>query len=151
MIFNMSEIRESVGDSSLLTRAELRMLIKNPRILEEERVELYYSSGTTFRYHTSQFITNALKNKWLSFDVTEPLRTWLRQTGDMTRAVHHEFDYSQDEITNQTLNLHVDHFVFQRTNRSSNCVRSVTVKSPTPLSVSLFLGWRQAGWTQDNY
>uniref|UniRef100_A0A3B3E144 Transforming growth factor beta n=1 Tax=Oryzias melastigma TaxID=30732 RepID=A0A3B3E144_ORYME len=80
MIFNMSEIRESVGDSSLLTRAELRMLIKNPRILEEERVELYYSSGTTFRYHTSQFITNALKNKWLSFDVTEPLRTWLRQT-----------------------------------------------------------------------
>ncbi|RVE65278.1 hypothetical protein OJAV_G00133740 [Oryzias javanicus] len=80
MTFNISEIRESVGDASLLTRAELRMLIKNPRIPDEERVELYYSSGTALRYHTSQFITNALKNKWLSFDVTEPLRAWLKQT-----------------------------------------------------------------------
>uniref|UniRef100_A0A3P9MKX2 Transforming growth factor beta n=1 Tax=Oryzias latipes TaxID=8090 RepID=A0A3P9MKX2_ORYLA len=80
MIFNISEIRESVGDSSLLTRAELRMLIKNTRIPDEERVELYYSAGTALRYHTSQFITNALRDKWLSFDVTEPLRAWLRKT-----------------------------------------------------------------------
>lgn len=148
MIFNISEIRESVGDSSLLTRAELRMLIKNTRIPDEERVELYYSAGTALRYHTSQFITNALRDKWLSFDVTEPLRAWLRKTGDITRRVLWEFDfttliYLHAQITNKT--LIVDHFVFQRSNRSLNCVFSAIVDSLPPFSVSTFLGWRRSG------
>ena len=83
MFFNISEIRNSVGDDRLLTSAELRMLIKTTTIPTEQRVELYYGSGDTARYHASRFVTNALKEKWLSFDVTEPLRSWLRQTGEL--------------------------------------------------------------------
>ncbi|XP_005745096.1 transforming growth factor, beta 1a [Pundamilia nyererei] len=78
MSFNIAQIRSNVGGNLLLTRAELRMLIKEPMILSEERVELYYSQGTSTRYHASRFVTNMLKDKWLSFDVTEPLRTWLQ-------------------------------------------------------------------------
>ncbi|XP_031595777.2 transforming growth factor, beta 1a [Oreochromis aureus] len=78
MSFNISEIRSNVGDGLLLTRAELRMLIKEPMILNEERVELYHSQGTSTHYLASRFVTNTLKDKWLSFDVTEPLQTWLK-------------------------------------------------------------------------
>lgn len=82
MYFSMSEIRASVGDYRLLTTAELRMLIKKPKIVGEKRVELYYAQGNSTRYHASRFITNALSDKWVSFDVTEPLREWLKGTED---------------------------------------------------------------------
>lgn len=84
MSFNIAQIRSNVGGNLLLTRAELRMLIKEPMILSEERVELYYSQGTSTRYHASRFVTNMLKDKWLSFDVTEPLRTWLQGNGEIS-------------------------------------------------------------------
>ncbi|XP_017260047.1 transforming growth factor, beta 1a [Kryptolebias marmoratus] len=83
MSFNMPVVRRSVGDASLLTSAELRMYIKDPRIPEEQRVELYYSTNGSVRYHASRFITNHLKDKWLSFDVTEPLQKWLREPEDV--------------------------------------------------------------------
>lgn len=86
MFFNISKIRSSVGDSALLTSAELRMLIKDPRILTEQRVELYYSAGGSARYHASRFITNSLRDKWLSFDVTEPLQQWLGQAGEVNAS-----------------------------------------------------------------
>ncbi|XP_045930213.1 transforming growth factor, beta 1a [Micropterus dolomieu] len=82
MFFSISNIRESVGDSSLLTSAELRMLIKSPTIANEQRVELYQGLGTSARYLASRFITNKLKDKWLSFDVTETLRNWLKESED---------------------------------------------------------------------
>lgn len=81
MSFNISEIRQSVGDYNLLTSAELRMLIKHPAILSEQRVELYHGLGSSARYLGSRFITNQWKDKWLSFDVTEPLQDWLKGTG----------------------------------------------------------------------
>lgn len=86
MTFNMSGVRRSVGDSALLTSAELRMLIKKTWINGEQRVELYYSSGGSPRYHASRFITNSLKDKWLSFDVTEPLQHWLRLAGELNAS-----------------------------------------------------------------
>ncbi|XP_041796036.1 transforming growth factor, beta 1a [Chelmon rostratus] len=82
MFFNISEIRESVGDYRLLTSAELRMLIKQTAILSEQRVELYQILGTSARYLASRFITNHWKDKWLSFDVTETLQNWLKGTDD---------------------------------------------------------------------
>ncbi|XP_032365694.1 transforming growth factor, beta 1a [Etheostoma spectabile] len=82
MFFNIFEIRQSVGDHHLLTSAELRMLIKQPSIPTEQRVELYQGLGSSARYLTSRFITNKLKDKWLSFDVTETLRNWLQGTED---------------------------------------------------------------------
>ncbi|XP_077421426.1 transforming growth factor, beta 1a [Vanacampus margaritifer] len=80
--FNVSEIRSSVGDFHLLTSAELRMLIKQPTIPTEERVELYRGVGPTARYLASRFITNQWKDKWLSFDVTETLQNWLQGKED---------------------------------------------------------------------
>ncbi|XP_023145807.2 transforming growth factor, beta 1a [Amphiprion ocellaris] len=82
MVFNITEMRASVGDYRLLTTAELRMLTKNTRVDVEQRVELYYAKGNSTRYHASRFINNGLKDKWVSFDVTEPVRDWLKGTDD---------------------------------------------------------------------
>ncbi|XP_061683277.1 transforming growth factor, beta 1a [Syngnathoides biaculeatus] len=76
--FNISEIQGSVGNYRLLTTAELRILIKQPTILKEQRVELYRGVGPSARYLASRFITNQWKDKWLSFDVTETLQDWLQ-------------------------------------------------------------------------
>jgi len=83
MFFNISEIRESVGDYHLLTSAELRMLIKQTTIASEQRVELYQGLGASPRYLASRFVTNKWKDKWLSFDVTETLQNWLKGTGEI--------------------------------------------------------------------
>ncbi|XP_028320155.1 transforming growth factor, beta 1a [Gouania willdenowi] len=82
MFFNISEIRARVGDYRLLTSAELRMLIKQPAIVGEERVELYYVQGTSAKYQESRFLTNEHKDKWMAFDVAKPLRLWLQGTED---------------------------------------------------------------------
>lgn len=83
MVFNISKMRESVGDYILLTSAELRMLIKSPTIYSEQRVELYQGLGTSARYLASRFITNSWKDKWLSFDVAETLQSWLKGSGEL--------------------------------------------------------------------
>ncbi|XP_061575859.1 transforming growth factor, beta 1a [Cololabis saira] len=80
MIFNISEIQKSVGDFTLLTSAELRMLIRNTRIKDKQRVELYYTLDSATHYHASKFISNPWKDQWLSIDVTEPLRKWLQKS-----------------------------------------------------------------------
>lgn len=82
MIFNLSEIRKSVGDYRLLTSAELRILIKGPSIRNEQRVELYQGLGKARRHLVSRFVSNVWKDKWMSFDVTESLQTWLKGTGE---------------------------------------------------------------------
>lgn len=82
MLFNISEMRQKVGDYRLLTSAELRMLIRKTTIPSEQRVELYRGLGTSARYLDSRFVTNKLKDKWLSFDVTETLQSWLKGTED---------------------------------------------------------------------
>lgn len=82
MFFNLTEIRSSVGDHPLLTTAELRMLIKQTAIQSEQRVELYKGVGASARYLASRFITNQMRDKWLSFDVTETLRKWLEDKED---------------------------------------------------------------------
>ncbi|KAM9359322.1 transforming growth factor, beta 1a [Symphorus nematophorus] len=79
MAFNISVIRESVGDYHLLTSAELRMLIMKTWIAKDQRVELYEGQGSSARYLAFRFIENNLKGKWLSFDVTETLRRWLEE------------------------------------------------------------------------
>ncbi|KAG7479329.1 transforming growth factor beta-1-like [Solea senegalensis] len=84
MFFNIAKIRQSVGDYRLLTSAEMRMLITKTNIpaKSEQRVELYRGLGTSAHYLASRFINNDLKDKWLSFDVTETLQTWLKGTED---------------------------------------------------------------------
>lgn len=85
MFFNISEIRQSVGDYRLLTNGELRMLVKKTKISSEQRVELYQGLGNSSRYLASRFITNQWRDKWLSFDVTETLQNWLKGTGERNK------------------------------------------------------------------
>ncbi|XP_029923354.1 transforming growth factor, beta 1a [Myripristis murdjan] len=82
MAFDIANIRQSVGSYHLLTSAELRMRIKKPTMMSEQRVELYEGLGPEARYLASRFITNKWNDKWLSFDVTETLQKWLQQTED---------------------------------------------------------------------
>lgn len=81
--FNITQIRNSVGDPKLLTNAELRMLIKQPTIPDEQRVELYSGVGKSARYLTFRFFSNNIKDKWVSFDVTKTVREWLGQSGKL--------------------------------------------------------------------
>lgn len=82
MYFNITDIRMSVGGYRMLTTAELRMLIKQTNIQNKQRVELYEGVGTSPNYLTSRFISNKMRDKWLSFDVTETLRRWLQGKED---------------------------------------------------------------------
>ncbi|XP_012727903.2 transforming growth factor, beta 1a [Fundulus heteroclitus] len=101
MSFNIAEIRNSVGDFHLLTSAELRMLVKTTSIPDEQRVELYYSSGASTRYHASRFVTNAMKGKWLSFDVTEPLQEWLKDKEDEQKFELRVFCECEQAVSSQ--------------------------------------------------
>ncbi|XP_047248778.1 transforming growth factor, beta 1a [Girardinichthys multiradiatus] len=101
MFFNIADIRNSVGDFHLLTSAELRMLINTANINGEQRVELYYSSGASFRYHANRFMTNSLKDKWLSFDVTEPLQQWLKDKEDEQRFELRVFCECEQKVASQ--------------------------------------------------
>ncbi|XP_029026519.1 transforming growth factor, beta 1a [Betta splendens] len=82
MFFNLSEIRKSVGDSRLLTSAELRMLIKKTWVISVQRVELYHVLGSSASYIASRFVDKGFDNKWMSFDVTATLKEWLKGNED---------------------------------------------------------------------
>lgn len=86
MAFNISEIRQSIGDHQL-TSAELRMLIKQTVIPNKQRVELYSGLGSSAEYLATRFIDNNMRDKWLSFDVKEPLKNWLENKGKITPKI----------------------------------------------------------------
>ncbi|KAJ8402187.1 hypothetical protein AAFF_G00370520 [Aldrovandia affinis] len=82
MLFNVSEMRASLGGERLLSLAELRLLIKNPNMVPgtEQRLELYRGLGERSRYLDSRFVSNSWSDRWLSFDVTQTMREWLQGT-----------------------------------------------------------------------
>lgn len=80
MLFNISEMRASLGADRLLSLAELRLLIKNPNMAPgtEQRLELYRGLGDHARYLGSHFVSISWSDRWLSFDVTQTLKEWLQ-------------------------------------------------------------------------
>ncbi|KAI5622508.1 transforming growth factor beta-1, partial [Silurus asotus] len=80
MRFNVTAMKAVLGAKPMVSQAELRLLIKDSRIApgNEQRLELYYGSGDKARYLYSQTITNELKGKWISFDVTQTVKNWLQ-------------------------------------------------------------------------
>ncbi|TSL04228.1 Transforming growth factor beta-1 [Bagarius yarrelli] len=80
MLFNVTAMRAVLGLERMISQAELRLLIRVPRIApgKEERLELYQGAGDKARYLDSHFITNELNGKWISFDVTQTLKNWLQ-------------------------------------------------------------------------
>ncbi|MEQ2215517.1 hypothetical protein XENOCAPTIV_002079 [Xenoophorus captivus] len=92
------------------------MLINTANINGEQRVELYYSSGASFRYHTTRFMTNSLKDKWLSFDVTEPLQQWLKDKGSqiarglmymlLILCCQNEGDHEKSQLEHRLLSIY---------------------------------------------
>ncbi|XP_046869726.1 transforming growth factor beta-1 proprotein isoform X2 [Hypomesus transpacificus] len=83
MRFDISKMQATLGNDSLLSQAELRLLIKNPTMPpgSEQRLELYSVKGDKSRYLGSRFVSNVSANHWLSFDVTQTLSDWLRGSG----------------------------------------------------------------------
>ncbi|KPP60837.1 TGF-beta1B precursor-like, partial [Scleropages formosus] len=83
MLFNVSEIRNSVGADYRLTHAELRLHISSTKDkLVEQRLELYKGEGDKARYLGSSFVTNGTKGHWLSFNVTQTVKDWLNGNED---------------------------------------------------------------------
>ena len=75
-------MRANVGDSDLLSRAELRLFIRKPNIEKEQRLELYQGLGPDARYIGSRFVYSSSAERWLSFDVTQTLKDWLQGSGE---------------------------------------------------------------------
>lgn len=139
MSFNVSEIRQSVGDHSLLTSAELRMQIKQTTIFNEQRVELYYGLGSSARYLATRFIDNDMKDKWLSFDVMEPLQNWLKGSGKITKTF---LQYKTCIIANVSFCKMSSQMMSKASNFvcSVNAARPPTVASASPSLDSQVLG-----------
>ncbi|XP_067231908.1 transforming growth factor beta-1 proprotein [Chanodichthys erythropterus] len=79
--FNITDIKDKLGSNPMLSQAELRMRIKETKIIKsEQRLELYQDTGDKARYLNSRFITNQMLGKWISFDVTSTLKDWLQKT-----------------------------------------------------------------------
>ncbi|XP_072524777.1 transforming growth factor, beta 1a [Salminus brasiliensis] len=83
LFFNMTEMRNSIADYRLLSKAELRLRIKSPTIApgSEQRLELYQGQGGQEHYLDYHIISNELDDRWISFDVTATLRSWLQSQG----------------------------------------------------------------------
>ncbi|XP_023656323.1 transforming growth factor beta-1 proprotein-like [Paramormyrops kingsleyae] len=79
MVFNMSAIRASVGSQQLVSLAELRLLIKKPTMSadKKQRLELYEGLTNDTHYINHHFISNTMNDRWITFDVTKTLTSWL--------------------------------------------------------------------------
>uniref|UniRef100_A0A8C1BSH2 Transforming growth factor beta n=2 Tax=Cyprinus carpio TaxID=7962 RepID=A0A8C1BSH2_CYPCA len=77
LTFNVSEMKQSIPDRRLLSQAELRLRIKNPKMDQEQRLELYRGTGDRARYLGTRFVSKALSDRWLSFDVKQTMIEWL--------------------------------------------------------------------------
>lgn len=79
--FDVTEIKRSIVDHRLLSKAELRLLIKKTASLNEQRLELYEGQGGHGQYLGFHIISNKLINRWISFDVTSTVKSWLQSQG----------------------------------------------------------------------
>ncbi|MCJ8740866.1 hypothetical protein PDJAM_G00063900 [Pangasius djambal] len=80
MLFNVTAMKDVLGLDRMVSQAELRLLIRDPRIApgSVQRLELYHGAGDKAQYLNSRLITNELNSKWISFDVTQTVKTWLQ-------------------------------------------------------------------------
>lgn len=81
MFFNMTQMKNSIVDYRLLSKAELRLRIKNAAMSAEQRLELYQGQGGQKNYLGFHIISNKLDNRWISFDVTATVKSWLQTQG----------------------------------------------------------------------
>ncbi|KAE8294992.1 Transforming growth factor beta-1 [Larimichthys crocea] len=135
MYFNITKIRESVGDYRLLTSAELRMLISHTTIADKQRVELYQGLGKSASYLFSRFITNQWKHKWLSFDVTETLQEWIRKNYTEQAFELRLFCECSDTSSEAGFNFQISGLSGSR--GDTEVIRSMTQQPPYILTMSI--------------
>ncbi|XP_056904959.1 transforming growth factor, beta 1a isoform X1 [Takifugu flavidus] len=135
--FNISEIRQSVGKYHQLTSAELRIHIKKTTIFTEQRVELYYGLDSSARYLTTRFINNKMKDKWISFDVTEPLRKWLETSvfADDEQGFQLRLFCECSKTTEDSFSFYIDGFSSER--GDTGVVQQLTQQPPYILTMSI--------------
>ncbi|KAB5548960.1 hypothetical protein PHYPO_G00061680 [Pangasianodon hypophthalmus] len=80
MLFNVTAMKDVLGLDRMVSQAELRLLIREAKIApgSVQRLELYHGAGDKAQYLNSRLITNELSSKWISFDVTQTVKTWLQ-------------------------------------------------------------------------
>lgn len=80
MLFDVSAMKGVLGSNRIVSQAELRLLIRDPTIApgNQQRLELYEGDGDKAQYLNSQFITSEFNSKWISFDVTQTVKNWLK-------------------------------------------------------------------------
>lgn len=94
MLFDVSAMKGVLGSNRIVSQAELRLLIRDPTIApgNQQRLELYEGDGDKAQYLNSQFITSEFNSKWISFDVTQTVKNWLKNPGkfiqSFTESVH---------------------------------------------------------------
>lgn len=95
MLFNVTAMKGVLGSDRMISQAELRLLIRDPKIPSgnEQRLELYHGAGDKARYLNSHFITNELNGKWISFDVTQIVKNWLQNPGELILIFHRISSY----------------------------------------------------------
>ncbi|OCT66288.1 transforming growth factor beta-1 proprotein-like [Xenopus laevis] len=81
-IFNASNVRENVGNKSLLHHAELRVYRKKQTDKNSsQRMELFWENKENVsrsRYLDSKYFTPVTDDEWVSFDVTKTVNEWLK-------------------------------------------------------------------------
>lgn len=85
LYFNVSEMKHSIQDYRLLSQAKLRLYVKDPTIQPglPQRLAIYQGLGSTTKYLGFHDISNELRNKWISIDVTATLKEWLQLPGKL--------------------------------------------------------------------
>ncbi|XP_028652923.1 transforming growth factor beta-1 proprotein-like [Erpetoichthys calabaricus] len=80
IVFNVTEMKTVISNVNLLYRAELRVLVKTTIAPgDEQQVELYMSLGANkSKYLETRFVSSKDSDKWMYFNVTESIQTWLR-------------------------------------------------------------------------
>ncbi|XP_039624172.1 transforming growth factor beta-1 proprotein-like isoform X1 [Polypterus senegalus] len=78
--FNVTEMKTVISNVNLLYRAELRVLVKTTTAPgDEQQVELYMSLGANkSKYLETRFVSSKDSDKWMYFNVTESIQTWLK-------------------------------------------------------------------------
>ncbi|XP_062407698.1 transforming growth factor beta-1 proprotein-like [Sardina pilchardus] len=136
MVFNMSAMRESIINPALLTSAELRLFIKGITIAQgEQRLELYRGLGPDQRYLGSRFINKTMQRTWVTFDVGDTVREWLKGS-EVEQALHLKLHCDCGEKAGAKLDFKITGLEDQRGDKGS-LANENKINWPTILTMSL--------------
>ncbi|MCJ8744892.1 hypothetical protein PDJAM_G00123810 [Pangasius djambal] len=87
LFFDVMKMKQSIQNYRMLSQAKLRLRVKDPSMQSglPQRLEIYKVQGNASEYLGFYDISNDLKDKWISIDVTATLKEWL-QTSETNQS-----------------------------------------------------------------